>query len=314
MELPIKFYLILLFTFNLAYANSKSDCQSLFNKFIKSESLEKNEINLVNLAPKETIIKIDEELGSRVYNITRDQFLESLVESVYEMSFEKTLQKLKKESFILKLQSEETTYQEILLEMKTKRKFAAVLRSVFIVFSKDHESPKNFELFTKAFGKLNDSIEFKVWSSIPDASKKLENSYDIKKIVLELDKFKNSKPKNVVKNLNAIKFEVLSLLEKDDLSVDEFHETRKLMKHYLTTIQVMKNVDGNNELIPAFNFLNELNDSLGGLRDDILKDIINSENHNTGRLTKIKKADREVIPDSLKSNIRTFLNGLVFEE
>jgi hypothetical protein len=109
--------------------------------------------------------------------------------------------------------------------------------------------------------------------------------------------------------LEATKKDVLKLLKKEELTIKEFHEARKLMKLYMTTVQMIIQVDKNKELTPAFNFLNELNDRLGILRDENLKKEI--EAINLGKKITISKT--EIIPEDFKINMRAFLDGITFE-
>jgi hypothetical protein len=307
--MKLLFLLQFILTLSFSLPSFGNECTDIFSKLAKIETNKSIEFKLVHKAPQKTILKITEDLPSRIFLKTKNDFIENLNNDFVQGSFELVIEKIKKGKLIKNLQSSEEDYRELLIEMKSKRKHAAILRSVFIVFTDEHKSPKNFEQFTKSFGKFNDSLDFKAFNRLPDSARKLEESYNRTKILKELDHFKSASSDSIIKNLDETKNEVLNNLKKEELSIEEFHETRKLLKHYLTTIQMIIQVDENKELSKAFNFLNELNDSLGNLRDENLKKEI--EAVNAGKKVKLSKT--EVIPENYKKNIKIFFNGLIFE-
>jgi hypothetical protein len=286
-----------------------NECDEIFSKFKNLESKEALELKLTNTAPHVTFLKIDNELPHRILLNTKNVFIESLNSEFSIGSFDLVINKFSTGKWINKLQDSEDIYQEVLTVMKAKRKTAAVLRNVFIVFTDKHESPKYFEQFAKTFGKFNDTLEFKAFNTLPENAKKLEEAFKKNKILIEIENFKSSDAKSIIKSLVTTKKVVLKLLKKEELSIREFHETRKLMKLYMTTVQMIIQIDKNQELTPAFNFLNELNDRLGILRDENLKKEI--EAINLGKKITISKT--EIIPEDFKINMRAFLDGITFE-
>jgi hypothetical protein len=307
----MKFFSWLYLTFLLffSFQSFGNECVEVFSKFKNLESKQAIELKLVNTAPSITLLKIDKELPQRIFLKTKNDFIESLNTGFSFGSFEFVVDKISKGKWLKLLQDSEDTYQEVLTVMKAKRKTATILRNVFIVFTDKHESPKYFEEFAKSFGKFNDTLEFKAFNTLPDNAKKLTEAFKKNKIFNELENVKNSDDRSIIKSLKTTKENVLKLLKKDELSIKEFHETRKLMKLYMTTIQMMIQVDEKKEFTQAFNFLNELNERLGNLRDENLKKEI--EAINSGKKVKLSKT--EIIPEDFKINIRLFLDGLTFE-
>jgi hypothetical protein len=259
---------------------------------------------------KKVVLSLDSTIGTKVFERTRDNFLEGIDKGVDGKDFEQVIKDLKNDELTKELKKDNEQYEAAFKDLKFIRKNAAILRSVFVVFSSEHISPASFEKFTKELGKLNDTLDFKAWQMMPDAAKKVRKSFDREAIQLELDTFLASSPASVKSQLDEVKHEVIELLEKDKVNVNEFHETRKLLKHFLASVQMIIEVEDRNELRPAYKFLNELNDELGNMRDEVLEKEIKAQN-------KGKKFDEdsvaELIPKRIKTSILDFFNNFEVE-
>jgi len=301
-------FLILLSILSFSSFSYGNDCKELIKNFISPKNIASTEIKLQNLAPKRTTLFFDEDTSNQIFQQSKTNFLNSIEKELGPGSFAKVFKKIKKNEIIDSMRDSEDFYQSLLIEMKEKRKFAAILRSVFVVFSAKHESPKSFEAFTKSFGKFNDTLEFKAFQAMPEFAKRLDETFDMKKITGELKSFKPADSKSIINQLEDTKHWVLDLIEKKELTNQEFHEMRKQLKHFLTTIQVLIQLKEDKELIKSFNFLNELNDKLGAIRDMSLKKEINARDADKT----IKLSEIEILPENYKKNIRIFLDGLEF--
>lgn len=192
-------------------------------------------------------------------------------------------------------------------ELKALRKLAIILRSDFIVLDENHEVPDSFERFTKAFGKLNDAIEFKAQKLIPDLAARVLELAEPRKLARDLDRFGAASPKSVEKTIIRLRTDIVELASGGTLSVHDFHEVRKLLKHVLTFVQTAQSFDPTPEKTFAFQYMSALNDALGGLRQDALESQVRS-------LERGKLADDEIetqkLPGKLRRQILAVLNRL----
>jgi CHAD domain-containing protein len=221
---------------------------------------------------------------------------------ILERKLEQLLEDLADREFINQLELSEEKYQIILLNLKDIRKQAAILRSVFVVFSEDHISPEVFENFTKKLGKLNDALEFRAFHLVSKSAEKTQKSLDLNAINKEIKKFKAAGPNSIKHTLKKIRNKILDQIKKDKMTTEEFHEIRKELKHYLTVTQVMLSLNRTDDLETSFKFLTELNDKLGAERDNVLKEELTSTDHEVKKL--------ENMSEDLKQSIRDFFQGL----
>lgn len=164
--------------------------------------------------------------------------------------------------------------QGLLLRLKEIRKTAIIVRSEFILFDRDHEEPAAFEAFTKTLGKLNDVLEFQQWALVPDAAEAVLNVLKPKKISKDLRSFDPATSGSIRHELEELHGEIATLLRKPELSVKEFHEVRKLLKHFLAMMQIDAGLGGANQaqMKQGHEFLFALNEDLGAVRDGALAD------------------------------------------
>ena len=309
MIFKLKNYLLILTTlFALNFKVYSEDCLGLANRIIKSdrdgkvlESDIPKKLRL-NFSPDENaVLELHKDAATDIFNQSRKSF-EKIIKKKNDEGDDLAdiLKALRKGDLVSDLKESEKEKDELIENLKAIRKKAIILRSIFEVYSKDHQSPEQFEKFTKSLGKLNDYLDFDAWKATPDGAKKVAKAFDMDLITEEFDAFVASSPKATKIQLEEIKAHILILVNKKNLTVDEFHETRKLLKHFLAVTQL--NSD-RQELETSFKFLEELNDKLGSLRDDVLKHEVKAKNKGK----KIEDEGFQNIPENFKEAIRTFV-------
>jgi hypothetical protein len=268
---------------------------------------------------KKIILHIDSDISERVFKVSKDNFLKSLESEIAGQSFEDeargprfqdVILALNKDDLVKEFKKSPYLYENVFKELKLIRKEAAILRSIFVVFSNKHSSPDAFEEFTKKLGKLNDVLEFKDWKAVPEASKKVKKSLNQPKILAELKGFKPSKVKGIKSQLDEVKNDILHLLKKEQLKMEEFHELRKLLKHFLVCFQVIVNIEKKNELKDSYLYLFTLNEELGAARDEILKQEV--EAYKKG-IKFDEKAAADLMTEDMKYKIEAFFDQLSIE-
>jgi hypothetical protein len=287
------------------------DCMELANNIMKgNKAADKKAVNVIpkklrmeNAPDEDAVFHLHDDTAQTIFEKSRNNFLAAIKKKDENGdSLEDILRDLKKKETVKDLKKSDD--KDALLEnLKAIRKQAIILRSVFEVYSNEHVVPEQFELFTKKLGKLNDYLDFDAWKAIPDGAKKTYKALDIDEIENELAAFKASTPKATKKHLEEIKGHILDLTSKKELSVDEFHETRKLLKHFLAVAQLGKAQEDGKDLEASFKFLEEMNEKLGSLRDDVLEEEVKAVN--AGK--KLHDEETQEIPEHLKDDIKKFL-------
>ncbi len=292
-------FLILFFSFLFVCTSIHAeDCIELTNKILRGSVLK-------NSPDDKAVFHINSNTADETFQNAKINFLK-IIEKTNEDGnrLVDILEDLKKKDNIKDLKHSKKNKEELLEELKGIRKQAIILRSVFEIYSTTHMSPEQFEKFTKKLGKLNDFLDFDAWKAIPDGAKSTAKAFDLETIKKELNGFTASTPEATQLHLERLKKEIYQLVNKENLTVDEFHETRKHLKHFLAITQIENKKEGSN-LDETFKFLEEMNEELGSLRDDVLE--VEVKAINKGK--KLDDEDYQHIPENLKSEIRVFLKG-----
>lgn len=293
------------------------DCVLAVNKILKADAdIAEKEIHipkkfrLDNTPDESAIFKISKDMGRDTYQEARDNFLKSIAKKNDDGDrLIDLLEKLQKKDFVKDLKHSHKEKDELLANLKAVRKQAIILRSVFEVYSEGHQVPEQFEKFTKKLGKLNDYLDFDAWKTIPDGAQVTAKNFKLEEIKDELAGFVASTPRATRQHLEKLKKEIYLLVSKDNLTVDEFHETRKLLKHFLAVSQLEKNTPENQELHRSFKFLEEMNEILGSLRDDVLEEEVMALN--IGKT--LEDEEYQHIPENLKKEILIFIKTFKIE-
>ena len=301
----MKYFSLFLMFLVVSYSQvilGQTTCTDLVNNIIKSSVGKK--IPVKTLHPLSNFnLMIKDATALEVFKISKQNFKDKLNINILDRDLNQLLKDLTDQDFIKELSIKESEYQELLIQLKDLRKQAAILRTIFVVFSDEHISPEAFEKFTKNLGKLNDAIEFRAFDLIKDNAQNTRKSFDLIAINREIKNFKTAKPKSIKKTLKNIREYILDLIKKEDMTVEEFHETRKELKHFMASIQMMKVIDSSTEMESTFKFLSEINDTLGAQRDELLQEELSNPNNQ-------KKSEIENIPENIKQAIRDFFNRL----
>ena len=305
----LKSYAFIFTSFLAISLNAYSeDCLKIANGIIKNDQKATHakatipkKFRLKNLPDDQAVFEIQKNAGMDLFNQSRMSFEKIIKQKNADGDdFTDILKALKKEEMIQHLKELPTEKENLLNNLKAIRKQANILRSLFEIYSKDHQCPEQFEKFTKSLGKLNDYLDFDAWKATPDGAKKVAKAFDMDALTKEFNAFELSAPKATKKHLESIRENILDLVNKKNLTVDEFHETRKLLKHFLTIAQL--HVEEQPELESSFKFLEELNLKLGLIRDDVLKEEVNAKNKGK----KIPDEGYQNIPENFKEHIRNF--------
>jgi hypothetical protein len=281
-----------------SFAHAELSCSELARNIILSSK----ESRLTNLPLEHFNLSINKNTPVQIFELTRNNFNQKMQTIILDRNLVQLLDNLTDKEFINQLETNEDSYQRVLLNLKDIRKQASILRSVFVVFSEDHISPEAFENFTKKLGKLNDAIEFRAFHLVSKSAEKTKKSLEINAINKEIKKFKAAGPNSIKHTLKKIRNKILDQIKKDKMSTEEYHEIRKELKHYLTVTQVMLSLNRTDDLDMSFKFLTELNDKLGAERDNVLRGELSSTDHEVKKL--------ENMSEDLKQTIRDFFQGL----
>ncbi|MFX3675499.1 MAG: hypothetical protein ACN6I6_00540 [bacterium] len=118
--------------------------------------------------------------------------------------------------------------------MKEQRKQAAILRNGFYSYTKSGKAPKDFDKFTKRFGKLNDALQ----AENVEESSELARAF--KKYILTESKIRNMQldtemisASKLEKRMSNLAKEIAQALEYEELPSYEFHKMRKQLKLFL---------------------------------------------------------------------------------
>ncbi|MBC7538579.1 MAG: hypothetical protein H7281_07150 [Bacteriovorax sp.] len=307
-------YLVIASTVALSFNARAENCVELTNRIIKTDRLEilntdlPKKLRLKHLPDTTAILELHEDIAMKIFQQARENFTKIINQKNTKNESLKDILASLKNGEIKELKHSDLMKDDLIENLKAIRKQAIILRSVFEVYSKDHTSPEQFEKFTKSLGKLNDYLDFNAWKAVPDGAKKVVKSLNLEEINHEFNAFVASTPKATKEHLDEIKIQILEHLKKEKLNVDEFHETRKMLKHFLAVAQLMKDrTDKRQNLESTFKFLEELNDKLGSLRDDVLEKEINAVNN--GKKLDFKDEGYQQIPDNFKEAIRVFIKN-----
>lgn len=197
---------------------------------------------------------------------------------------------------------------EVFARMKALRKLAITVRSGFIVFDEKHKVPKRFERFAKAFGKLNDALEFDADRLVPDLADRLLDAAGRQDISRDLESFEAASPKSVERRMSELREEILTLAKERTMSVHDFHEVRKLLKHVLVSVQMAQAIEPSTEKKLTFDYLTVLNDALGNLRQGALEADLQSREQ--GEKPPNDEEVRQELPANLHRSIIDALRRL----
>ncbi len=206
--------------------------------------------------PERLLVPLDEAEVSELFHLAHANWLEGSdfpkLEAILQKAAEKGIKGLS-ESQILKL--------------KDWRRKASELRSAWALFDRDHAIPSGFGDFVRDFGRLNDAVANDVNKMGKNYAKKLLEGDSFKDLATRIRKFKPAEPATVLGKLVQNLKEVQRLMEAPTVTVEEFHEVRKLMKDAMNFYKLR----GANRLTPeiyaAADWLHRLNLKLGELHD-----------------------------------------------
>lgn len=311
------FIFTILLSILLGLSAQADDCFLAVNKILKADAdkIEKDiripkKFRLDNTPDEFAIFKLSKETAGNTYQSARDNFLKIIAKKNDDGDrLIDLLEKLQQKDFVKDLKHSHKAKDELLANLKTVRKQAIILRSVFEVYSEGHLVPEQFEKFTKKLGKLNDYLDFDAWKTIPDGARVTAKNFKLEEIKDELAGFVASTPGATRLHLLKLKKEIQLLVSKENLTVDEFHETRKLLKHFLAVSQLEKGTTENQELNRSFKFLEEMNEILGSLRDDVLEEEVMARN--IGKT--LEDEEYQHIPPNLKKEILRFIKTFKIE-
>lgn len=189
--------------------------------------------------------------------------------------------------------------EESFLLLKSTRKYAAILRSSFQATTARHKSPAQFDQFVRDFGRLNDLIAENISKGSKDLAKELLKKY--KKMDFEtLDKkLDYANQEAIYAYFHGLKKHSSILIEKDKLSLEEFHEVRKNLKEFLNYFRIVFEMSGKMET--EFRELDHMNNELGAFNDQLTAQVLRGER---------KKTDLISYPPHLRDLVDLFLSQI----
>ena len=185
--------------------------------------------------------------------------------------------------------------------LKVTRKKSATLRSVLQIFSKQHEPPEDFSDFVRDLGKMNDLLAVEKFEEAQALAKKVAQEQSHVHFYELVKQTKLASPTSTLKYLEEIKDEATKIMKNKKVTIDEYHEVRKILKEFLYFYQVKAQNNSDPALQKSLLYLFDLNEQLGELNDDLTAEVLN------GRATKTKTKIR--FPDDARELILHFLEN-----
>ena len=230
---------------------------------------------------------------------TKDVFQTLKLEAIDEARFYSvylTLVELKEEG-LTALSQEQI---KILIQFRQDISF---LRSSYELLSDDHKSPKKFDAFVKAFGKLKDLILMEDAVNAQDMATVVLQNFEIeqfKKLVVDKELASKKSIKTYVK---STLLETERLLHKKITSVDQVHTIRKSLRNIYRYLEIQKDVlEMSASELENFKYqlkyLKKINEELGQICDQNAMLILSGH---------IKKDYPYVIPYRIHLQIDYFL-------
>lgn len=165
--------------------------------------------------------------------------------------------------------------------LKVTRKKAATLRSVLQIFSKKHELPEDFGAFVRDLGKINDLLAAEKFDEAQPLAKKVlqeEKQVDFDGLLKQTTL---ASPKSTLKYLEEIKNEAAGIMKNKKVTIEEFHEVRKILKEFLYFYQIKAQSSVDAAADPSVQqsviYLFDLNEQLGELNDDLTAEVLNGQ-------------------------------------
>lgn len=217
------------------------------------------------------------------------------------MDFKGTHRALKK---VAKQKKKDPITSEDQKVLKLGRKTIDLLRQGYDIFEEGGRPPRKVKQFTSAFGELNDLIANKQWEAAKKIAKKLRKQILSLK---EKDFTRKFSPGSPALSLKEIAEGISENLQEETntIPIDFFHDIRKEMKRFMNYFRVEYSLNPTEENKAAFEYLKNLNQELGTVNDEAVKQSYQGVAYESQTVT---------LDNGLKSRILNFLDKLEFEE
>lgn len=167
------------------------------------------------------------------------------------------------------LESLTESQKKLLIQFRQDISF---LRSAYELLSADHESPKKFDAFVKAFGKLKDLILMNNTDQSREMAHLVLQNFEInqfKKLIVDKPLASKKSIRSYVKNTLE---EVERILHKKVTTVDNVHTVRKSLRNIYRYLEIQKDVlEMTPEEMDLFKYqlkyLKKINEELGQICD-----------------------------------------------
>jgi hypothetical protein len=166
---------------------------------------------------------------------------------------------------------------EAKIELKTRRKEAAILRGAFAILSETHEVPAAIHAYARDFGKLNDAIENELPELVAQYASHFRKSVNAAGIRLALEKFAPTSRVSFERHLSLLLESIRAQAAESSLPLVKFHEMRKNLKEIMNFFFLSERVGSTPEIKAAYDFLYELNEDLGLMHDEMVAGSLRGE-------------------------------------
>lgn len=208
---------------------------------------------------------------------TRLQFSnldERYIQFIFDHHKNEWLKDFNKEELIKKLKtivssekSQITFSDEEFVKLRKDRNKTVFIRENFYIFDKTHKPSEIFEEFVVQYGKLKDAYHVEKKKALRKNAKKLLDILEKIDINAELAKFRPAKPSEVIANLEKNYEELLKLIVKDKVPLDDFHHARKIARRMTSFAEMIEWQFPDEDIQHIRNKLDKINKYLDGRHD-----------------------------------------------